>query len=140
MKRIIVASLFVSAAGIAVAAIPMANDPTEAFDGPSALPTVPINLSVYEMIEATGDHQDIAEPYCDTHATLTGKLYYDFCETLEDTAELDERRRLEMWRSDMLGTWTRVFVRSDGIACVAGTGTFDGSGGVPMDMIEQQDA
>lgn len=135
MKRIWFAAVFATASGIAAASIPLSVEPVIPDGVPSALPLLPEGLGPYDRIDPAGDEQALDEPYCDAHQTLTRKLYVDFSESLGETATLEAGRSLEMWYSDMLGTWTRLYVRPDGIACVMATGTFEGTGGAPMDII-----
>lgn len=68
------------------------------------------------------------EPYCDLRTTLTQTLSHDFGEHLVQTKSQGPDGT-ELWGSDLMGTWTLVYHRQDGVACViaSGTGYSDGA-------------
>ena len=63
-----------------------------------------------------------AETYCDVHQVLTQGLTDDFAETLQAEKTSSEGLKIELWTSDVMGTWTALHHGSDGISCVIASG------------------
>ena len=69
-----------------------------------------------------GDAQLATDPYCDARPVVLMNLTDSYDERLKSSVAQDDGALLDIWASDDLGTWTAVYTRHDGIACVAGSG------------------
>lgn len=84
----------------------------------------PSVISMVSRQEAQGATDQLTpdEPYCDQSKTLTRTLAEDFAERLVQTRSKSPAGT-ELWGSDLMGTWTLVYQRQDGVACVIASGT-----------------
>jgi hypothetical protein len=91
-------------------------------------------LSVYDSL----GHAQLspAETYCDTHQTVTEGLAQDFAETLRASQISADGLKIELWASDLMGTWTALHHGDDGISCIVASGV-DWSGSVQADDLLQ---
>ena len=80
------------------------------------------DLSVFDAITEIGEAQSVDVPYCDHRATLLSTLDHDFAERPRLQHSLARDRSVELWASDVMGTWTAVYTRSDGVSCVISSG------------------
>lgn len=78
------------------------------------------NLSVHDFVgQLPGSVQD---PLCDAKQTITASLQHDFAEVFESTWEQQHRVSMELWASDLMGTWTLLRVETDALACIVASG------------------
>lgn len=76
-------------------------------------------LSVEEFVGQLP--QTVQDPLCDTKDVITVSLSGDFAETME--ASWTQRDSgIELWASDLMGTWTLLHVNEDGLACIVQSG------------------
>ncbi|WP_339108741.1 hypothetical protein [Thioclava sp. GXIMD4216] len=131
--------------GLAAAqADPVAAPQTVSYDGdmgrPMDEPMGPIygngDLSMFDEIQQIGDDQATNVPYCDKPAALTRTLDHDFAEKKRMQREIGDHRSIEFWASDIMGTWTAVYNRADGVACVLSSGMGWERGDSPVAMLE----
>lgn len=80
------------------------------------------DLSVFDTITEIGAAQSPDVPFCDRRADLLTVLAHDFAESPRAQRPLEGARSVELWASDVLGTWTAVYTRADGVACVVSSG------------------
>ncbi|MFN4154265.1 MAG: hypothetical protein ACK4HF_06390 [Paracoccaceae bacterium] len=89
----------------------------------AAFPAV-ANLSVHEFVSKLPE--TVQDPLCDAKDRLTASLSHDFAETLEDTWEQAQAVTMELWASDLMGTWTLLRVSTvtgnAGLACIVSSG------------------
>jgi hypothetical protein len=64
----------------------------------------------------------LAATPCAARERVAAGLLDNFGETLRTEREADDGRRIEVYRSDMTGSWTLLMVYPDGTACMIGTG------------------
>lgn len=76
--------------------------------------------SVYDAL----GHQQVspAQTYCDRHEVVTDGLAHDFAETLQAAKVTRDGLRIELWTSDLMGTWTALHHGEDGISCIVASG------------------
>lgn len=91
-------------------------------------------LSVYDAL----GHEQIspAQTYCDRHEVVTGGLNHDFAETLRAEKVSNDGLRIELWTSDLMGTWTALHHGEDGIACIVASGVDWSPVVSPEDLIQ----
>lgn len=80
------------------------------------------DLSVFDTITEIGAAQSPDVPFCDHRADLLTVLGHDFAESPRVQRPLDTARSVELWASDVMGTWTAVYTRADGVSCVVSSG------------------
>ncbi|NEX48124.1 hypothetical protein [Pseudotabrizicola algicola] len=84
----------------------------------AAFPATP-GLSVHDFVAKLP--QTVQDPLCDNKDVITASLAHDFAEGFH--AEwLEHQAKVELWTSDVMGTWTLLHVGSDGLACIVGSG------------------
>ena len=110
-----------------VAPSPVANSAPAAEDllihGATAsapAPAAPPPLAVYDSL----GHAQLspAETYCDAHQTVTQGLTHDFAETFRARKISADGLQIELWASDLMGTWTALHHGDDGISCIVASG------------------
>lgn len=107
------------------AAAPMPQAPQAQFDARPMDDLSDIrygDLSVFDTITRIGDEQTADEPYCDVRPTLIKTLDHDFAESSKAKSPLAMERSVELFASDVMGTWTAVYTRADGVACIVSSG------------------
>jgi len=80
------------------------------------------DLSVFDTITEIGEAQSPDVPFCDHRSDLLAVLDHDFAESPRLQQPLEGARSVELWASDVMGTWTAVYTRADGVACVVSSG------------------
>lgn len=80
------------------------------------------DLSVFDTITEIGAAQSPDVPFCDHRADLLAVLDHDFAESPRVQHPLGDARSVELWASDVMGTWTAVYTRADGVSCVVSSG------------------
>lgn len=78
------------------------------------------NLSVQDF--AGSLPQTVQDPLCDSRDVITEDLSHDFAEALEASWEQDQGVSIEVWASDLMGTWTVLHVENAGLACIVSSG------------------
>lgn len=78
------------------------------------------NLSVQDYVG--GIPETIEDPLCDVREAITSSLSDSFAETLERTWEHEQNVEMELWTSDLMGTWTLLRVGNDSMACIVSSG------------------
>jgi hypothetical protein len=94
------------------------------------------DLSVFDTITEIGEAQAVNVPYCDHRPELLTTLAHDFGEHPVTQAPMDDHRHVELWASEVMGTWTAVYVRADGVACVINSGVDWTPTSDPVAMLE----
>ncbi|HMO07387.1 MAG TPA: hypothetical protein PKD10_07025 [Paracoccaceae bacterium] len=92
---------------------------------PSSAPPswpIPIALSELDRQPRTGAALDPANPFCGSPDDVAASLVDDYGETVVASSGLPGDRLLELWASASAGSWTLVYHRPDGVACVADWG------------------
>jgi hypothetical protein len=64
----------------------------------------------------------LTETYCDARAIVAETLRHDFAEEPRVAALTGTGMTMELWTSDLLGTWTMVHHAPDGISCIVTSG------------------
>lgn len=70
----------------------------------------------------TGNDLPLTETYCDLRATVDATLRHDFAEVPALAALTGTGMTMELWTSDLMGTWTLVHHGGDGISCIVTSG------------------
>lgn len=96
------------------------------------------DLSVFDDIDRIGADQPHDIPYCDRRPLLLRTLSEDFAEAPVAQSPLDAGRRVELWASDVMGTWTAVYTRADGVSCVVSSGVDWQRSTDPVALLEQE--
>jgi hypothetical protein len=86
----------------------------------TAAPGTTRDLTVYDML----GHPQVspAETYCDRHQVVVEGLTKDFAETLKAEKISLDGLRIELWTSDLMGTWTALHHGDDGVSCIVASG------------------
>ncbi len=100
------------------------------FGGPAVVqPTEPVPgfelpLALRELDRQTRVGASLApsDAFCDHRDVVAASLAEDYLEEVVETAGIPGGRMLELWASEDAGTWTLVYHRADGVACVADYG------------------
>lgn len=95
------------------------------------------NLSVNDIMERPA--QTANQPFCDQTAEVTATLASDFAESEQSAWVEGKDMALQLWGSDMMGTWTLLHVGQDGIACVVSSGTGWSEGVTHQDILAMAD-
>jgi hypothetical protein len=85
----------------------------------------------------TVDHLSLTETYCDQRATVGTTLTRDFGEVPRLAALTGAGMMMELWASDLAGSWTVVHHGSDGISCIVTTGLGWMAGADDVVLMEQ---
>lgn len=64
----------------------------------------------------------LTETWCDARAVVGETLRHDFAEEPRLAALTGAGLRMEVWASDLLGSWTLVHHGQDGISCIVTSG------------------
>ena len=72
--------------------------------------------------EMAGTDLSLAETWCDARGTVADTLRHDFAEAPTLAALTGTGMTMELWTSDLLGTWTMVHHGGDGISCIVTSG------------------
>lgn len=64
----------------------------------------------------------LTETYCDPREVVASTLEHDFSEKPRLAALTESGLTMELWASDLLGTWTVVHHGGDGISCIVTSG------------------
>lgn len=92
------------------------------------------DLSVHEFVGRLPE--TVQDPLCDAKETITASLADDFAETLESTWLQEQTVSMELWASDLMGTWTLLRTGDDGLTCILSSG-FGWSEGMTVESIVQ---
>lgn len=65
----------------------------------------------------------VDQPYCGGDDLLAQTLAHDFAEQVVERRIGADGFVTELWASDVLGTWTVVHQKEDGISCIISSGT-----------------
>jgi hypothetical protein len=71
---------------------------------------------------SVADDLSLTETYCDKRVTVAETLRHDFAEEPRLVAVTGAGMTMELWTSDLLGTWTVVHHGQDGISCIVTSG------------------
>jgi len=77
-------------------------------------------LSVHDFVGKLPE--TVQDPLCDTKEMIIVSLTDDFAETLESSWVREQRVNVELWTSDLMGTWTLLHVDHDGLTCIVSSG------------------
>lgn len=64
----------------------------------------------------------LTETYCDARDVVADTLRHDFAETPRLVAVTADGMTMELWGSEVMGTWTVVHHGGDGISCIVTSG------------------
>ncbi|MDR7124518.1 hypothetical protein [Pseudotabrizicola sp. 4114] len=78
------------------------------------------DLSVHDFVGKLPE--SVQDPLCDTKEVITVSLTDDFAETLEGQWVQEQSVNVELWTSDLMGTWTLLQVKGDGLTCIVSSG------------------
>lgn len=78
------------------------------------------NLSVHDFVGRLPE--TVQDPWCDERETVAASLSDDFAETLESEWVQEHAVKMELWASDLMGTWTLLTVAEDGLTCILSSG------------------
>ncbi|MBE2278056.1 MAG: hypothetical protein IAE87_17370 [Rhodobacteraceae bacterium] len=81
------------------------------------------NLAVYDMEMLAADDQPYDQAHCMMHAAMAENLSHDFAEERVEARVSDEGLVMELWASEVMGTWTILHKGADGVSCVVTSGT-----------------
>jgi hypothetical protein len=115
-------------AGFAILAVPASAALWAALPQPG---TDSLDLTVYDTMPRIGAEQVPTDPYCDVQETLVINLTEEYGEELSLSALNPDQTRFDFWTSDDAGTWTVTYTRTDGVACVIGSGVGWAQGAAP---------
>lgn len=79
------------------------------------------DLAIYDMLGHGAQPYD--QPHCEAHAAMAENLNHDFAEEPVETRVSGDGLTMELWASDLLGTWTVVHKGEDGVSCIVSSGT-----------------
>ncbi len=94
-------------------------------------------LSVTDMMERAP--QSVDQPFCDQSEKVGATLAHDFAEDRKDTWTEGKDMVLQLWGSEIMGTWTLLHVGQDDIACVVSSGTGWSGDSTPADVMAMTD-
>jgi hypothetical protein len=78
------------------------------------------NLSIHDYIGRLPE--TVQDPLCEPKSAMTASLGDDFAETHQISWQDSEPVSLELWASDLMGTWTVLSIHQNGLACVSASG------------------
>lgn len=86
-----------------------------------------VGLSVTVALAAAPDPRaeeslSLTENYCDARNVVAVTLRHDFDETPRRMQVTAEGMTMELWASELMGTWTVVHHGGDGISCIVTSG------------------
>lgn len=96
------------------------------------------DLAAFDAITEIGADQSVDVPYCDRRPELLMTLAEDFAEVPVAQAPLEGQRRVELWASEVMGTWTAVYTRADGVSCVVSSGVNWTRAGDPVALLASE--
>jgi hypothetical protein len=96
----------------------------------------PFPMALMPGLPDAGDSPDLTATYCDLRATVNRKLKDDFSEDPALAALTATGMTMELWTSDLLGTWTVVHHGNDGISCIVTSGMDWANDGDPLALLE----
>lgn len=96
------------------------------------------DLAVFDAITEHGEAQAEDVPYCDQPARLNAVLSGDFSESQRHQTQMPQGRSVALWASEDMGTWTAVYTRADGIACVISSGIGWQGGADPVALLRDE--
>lgn len=96
------------------------------------------NLAAFDAITEIGADQSVDVPYCDHRPVLVKALADDFAEVPVAQTPLGGQRRVELWASEVMGTWTAVYTRADGVSCVVSSGVNWTRSGDPAALLARE--
>lgn len=86
--------------------------------------------------EAARPDEELTSTYCDARAVVQETLRHDFAESPRLAALTGTGMTMELWTSDLLGTWTVVHHGGDGITCIVTSGMDWASDGDPAAVLD----
>ena len=92
------------------------------------------NLSVQDFVARLPE--TVQDPHCDTVQAITAALHQDFAETKQASWSNSGTKDMELWASDLMGTWTLVHVESDAMACIVASGFGWSEGMTAQDVLQ----
>ena len=69
-----------------------------------------------------GEELSLTETYCDARTVVAATLRHDFAETPRLVRMTGEGMMMELWASELMGTWTVLHHGADGISCIVTSG------------------
>jgi len=96
------------------------------------------DLSAFDKITTIGMSQSPDVPYCDHRGEMLKVLDHDFAESPQFEKSLGPHRKLELLGSKVMGTWTALYTRADGVSCVVSSGIDWKSGDNPIALLHKE--
>lgn len=75
------------------------------------------------LVMAMGAHAAVAMPHCGSRDDVVASLVDEYDETHRASGLESETGLMEIWASDVDGSWTILLTRPDGQSCVMATGS-----------------
>ena len=79
-------------------------------------------LAVYDAISGNVSADEVDQPFCEAAADLSDRLSLNYLESPVASQTQDDHTRLDLWASISADSWSLVYVRADGMACVIDSG------------------
>ncbi len=92
------------------------------------------DLAVYDVLAHGAEPMD--QPVCQSNEALAATLTHDFAETPVAQAVEGEGLVMQLWSSDLMGTWTMVHRGGDGVSCIVSSGTGWTTASSPADVFD----
>ncbi|MBN2740458.1 MAG: hypothetical protein JXR35_06100 [Rhodobacteraceae bacterium] len=96
------------------------------------------DLSAFDRITTFGAAQSPDVPFCDHRTEMLKVLHHDFAESPRFQKSLGSNRKVELLGSNLMGTWTALYTRADGISCVVSSGIDWKSGENPIALLHKE--
>jgi hypothetical protein len=96
------------------------------------------DLSAFDDVTTIGASQSPDVPYCDHRGEMLKVLHHDFAESPRFEKSLGSNRKVELLGSNVMGTWTALYTRADGVSCVVSSGTDWKSGENPVALLHKE--
>ncbi|KEO61334.1 hypothetical protein [Thioclava indica] len=96
------------------------------------------DLSAFDKITTIGAAQSPDVPFCDHRGEMLKVLQDDFAESPRFEKSLGSNRKVELLGSNVMGTWTALYTRADGVSCVVSSGMDWKSGENPIALLHKE--
>jgi hypothetical protein len=70
----------------------------------------------------SGEELSLTDTYCDARTVVAATLSHDFDESPRLVRMTGEGMMMELWASELMGTWTVLHHGADGITCIVTSG------------------
>lgn len=94
------------------------------------------DLAVYDVLAHGAEPLD--QPLCQSNLELADTLTHDFAEIPVAQTLTEGGLAMQLWSSNLMGTWTLVHKGSDGISCIVSSGTGWTTQSTPEDVFDAE--